>query len=216
MPSKPPHPIRLPLWRLLVLCCSLTVLPSQAEKADRDQPMQIEADSMRHDETRQLTQFTGQVLATKGTLILRAARMDVQQDAQGRQVATLWAAPKERVFFRQKREGLNEFTEGEAEQVTYDNQADIITLTRRAEVRILRDAQVADRLTGHTIVFNNVTEVVTVDGSPRGTEGVSSSGEQRVRATLTPRSAAGQAPDPSPASQPALRTSPALTPRTTP
>ena len=216
MPSKPHHPIRLPLWRLLVLCCCLAVLPSQAEKADRDQPMQIEADSMRHDETRQLTQFTGRVLATKGTLILGAARMDVQQDAQGRQVATLWAAPKERVFFRQKREGLNEFTEGEAEQVTYDNQADIITLTRRAEVRILRDTQVADRLTGHTIVFNNVTEIMTVDGSPRSTEGVNSPGEQRVRATLTPRSAAGQTPDTPPTSQPALRTSPALAPRTTP
>jgi lipopolysaccharide export system protein LptA len=180
-------------------------MPSHAEKADRDQPMNIEADSMRHDQARQLTQFTGKVLATKGTLVLRAARMEVQQDAQGRQVARLWAAPSERVFFRQKREGLNEFTEGEAEQITYDNQADVVTLSQRAEVRILRGNQLADQLNGHTIVFNNTSEVMTVDGQAASGPG------QRVRAILTPRNT-----PPSPTSNaptaPVLRASPGLVP----
>ncbi len=205
MPLKTPSPIRLFFWSLLALCASLLALPIHAEKADREQPMQIEADSMRHDEARQLTQFLGKVQATKGTLVLRAARMEVQQDAKGRQVARLWAAPSERVFFRQKREGVNEFTEGEAEQVTYDNQADIITLSQRAEVRILRGNQVADQLNGHTIVFNNTSEVMTVDGQAANGSG------QRVRAILTPRNTT-PAPAANPASAPALRTSPGLTP----
>jgi lipopolysaccharide export system protein LptA len=205
MPCKTPSFIRTAFWGLVALCASLLALPSQAEKADRDQPMHIEADSMRHDEARQLTQFTGKVQATKGTLVLRAARMEVQQDDKGRQVARLWAAPSERVFFRQKREGVNEFTEGEAEQVTYDNQADLITLSQRAEVRILRGNQVADQLHGHTIVFNNTSEVVTVDGQTANNAG------QRVRAILTPRSAPS-APAPNSPVAPALRTSPGLTP----
>ncbi|MFY7982285.1 MAG: lipopolysaccharide transport periplasmic protein LptA [Limnohabitans sp.] len=189
---------------ILALCISLMAWPCFAEKADRDKPMQIEADSMRHDEAKLLTQFTGKVLATKGTLILRAARMEVQQDSQGRQVAKLWAAPNERVFFRQKREGLNEFTEGEAEEVTYDNQADIVTLMRRAEVRILRGTEVANQLQGHTILFNNTTEVVTVDGQP------SQSAERRVRATLVPR--AKTADTTPPAMSPTLRSSPGTAP----
>jgi lipopolysaccharide export system protein LptA len=205
MPSTTKPFFLLPLWCWVALCASLLALPSQAEKADRDQPMHIEADSMRHDEARQLTQFTGKVQATKGTLVMRAARMEVQQDAKGRQVAKLWAAPSERVFFRQKREGVNEFTEGEAEQVTYDNQADIITLNQRAEVRILRGSQVADQLNGHTIVFNNISEVMTVDGQAANGAG------QRVRAILTPRNAAS-APTASSPTAPALRTSPGLTP----
>lgn len=205
MPLTTPSSLRLALWCLLAVCASLLALPSRAEKADRDQPMQIEADSMRHDEARQLTQFTGKVQAIKGTLVLRAARMEVQQDAKGRQVARLWAAPSERVFFRQKREGVNEFTEGEAEQVTYDNQADIITLSQRAEVRILRGNQVADQLNGHTIVFNNTSEVMTVDGQVANGPG------QRVRAILTPRNAA-PVPAANSASAPALRTSPGLMP----
>jgi lipopolysaccharide export system protein LptA len=205
MPFKTHTLLRLPHWGLLGLCASLLALPCQAEKADRDQPMNIEADSMRHDQARQLTQFTGKVLATKGTLVLRAARMEVQQDSQGRQVARLWAAPSERVFFRQKREGVNEFTEGEAEQVTYDNQADVITLSQRAEVRILRGNQVADQLNGHTIVFNNTSEVMTVDGQAASGTG------QRVRAILSPRNTSA-APTSVVPNAPALRASPGILP----
>ena len=205
MPFKTHTLLRLPHWGLMGLCASLLALPCQAEKADRDQPMNIEADSMRHDQARQLTQFTGKVLATKGTLVLRAARMEVQQDAKGRQVARLWAAPNERVFFRQKREGVNEFTEGEAEQVTYDNQADVITLSQRAEVRILRGNQVADQLNGHTIVFNNTSEVMTVDGQAASGTG------QRVRAILSPRNTSA-APTSAVPTAPALRASPGILP----
>jgi lipopolysaccharide export system protein LptA len=205
MPLKTYSLFRLPFWALLALCASLLALPGHAEKADQDQPMNIEADSMRHDQARQLTQFTGKVQATKGTLVLRAARMEVQQDAQGRQVARLWAAPSERVFFRQKREGVNEFTEGEAEQITYDNQADVVTLSQRAEVRILRGNQLTDQLNGHTIVFNNTSEVMTVDGQTTSGSG------QRVRAILTPRNTP-TAPASATPSAPALRVSPGLAP----
>jgi lipopolysaccharide export system protein LptA len=184
-------------------------LPAWAEKADRDKPMHIEADNMRHDDNKQLTQFNGQVVATKGTLVLRADRMEVQQDSQGKQVARLWAAPNERVFFRQKREGLEEFTEGEAETLTYDNQADVVTLVKRAEVRMLRGTVVADQIQGQTIVFNNTTEVIQVDGR---TQDSPNARDQRVRATLTPRqnpSAPATAPAQT-APRPVLRNSPGL------
>jgi lipopolysaccharide export system protein LptA len=193
-----------PSWAILLLACALSQ-PVLAEKTDRDQPMQVEAERMRHDEARLLTEFTGQVVATKGTLVLRAARMEVQQDAQGRQVAKLWAAPKERVFFRQKREGLNEFTEGEAETLVYDTQADVITLNQGAELRVLRGTVVADQLIGHTIVFNNLTQVMTVDGQATGN---SPNGDRRVRAILSPRTSTTTAP--TPIAAPSLRNSPLL------
>jgi lipopolysaccharide export system protein LptA len=208
MPFKIPFPSNRPVLAMLALCASLLAWPCFAERADRDKPMQIEADSMRHDEARLLTQFTGKVLITKGTLVMRAARMEVQQDSQGRQVARLWAAPQERVFFRQKREGLQEYTEGEAEEVSYDNQTDIVTLTRRAEVRVLRGTEVANKLQGHTIVFNNLTEVITVDGQ------ASQASEQRVRATLVPRAKTGDTS--APAMPPPLRSSPGVAPQTKP
>ena len=174
--------------KLITLLCTLAAIAAQsafAEKADRDKPMNVEADTLKHDDQQQLTIFTGKVLMTKGTLVLKAARMEVKQDGQGNQVAKLWAAPGERIFFRQKREGLDEYTEGEAETVIYNSQADTLTLTQRAELRLLRGALVADRIQGQQILVNNTTEIFTVDGKANVTGSPNDS--QRVKATNTPR-----------------------------
>ncbi len=173
-------------FHLILLFCSwaavFTATGAHAEKADRDKPMNIEADTLKHDDQQQLTTFTGKVQMTKGSLVLKAHRMEVKQDGQGNQVAKLWAEPGERIFFRQKREALEEFTEGEAETAVYNSQADTLTLTSRAELRLLRGTVVADRIQGQQILVNNTTEVFTVDGKPN-----TGSGNQRVKATITPR-----------------------------
>ena len=174
----------------------------QAEQADRNKPMHVEADKMQHEESRQLTLLTGKVQAVKGTLVMRAARMEVQQNAQGQQIAHFWAEPGQRVFFRQKREGLDEFIEGESVSAVYDSQQDLMTLTDRAEVRILRAGRLADQMSGQRIVYNNTTEVLNVDGQAQGVTGRST----RVRAVLAPKAEAS-APA---AAGPALKISPAL------
>ena len=187
------------------LSWGLLCAPVHAEKADKDKPMNIEADKMRHDEGLKLTQFNGNVVAVKGTLVIRADRMEVQEDGKGQQLAQFWAAPKQRVFFRQKREGVDEYTEGEAETAIYDKQADQMTLVQRAEGRILRGTEVANRVTGEKIVFNNTTEVMTVDGQAKG-QAANGRGE-RVRAVITPRK---EGTDTAPVQAPVLRTSPSL------
>jgi len=174
-----------------------------AEQADRLKPMQVEADKMQHDETRQLTVLTGNVQAVKGTLVMRAARMEVQQDSKGQQVARFWAEPGQRVFFRQKREGLDEFVEGEAVQAVYDSRQDLMTLTDRAEMRTLREGRLADQIQGQRIVYNNSTEVVNVDGRLQGSDS-----RQRARAVLAPKLSAS---DPAAALPvPPLKSSPQL------
>ena len=194
-------------FHLVLLLSSLaavfTATGAHAEKADRDKPMNIEADALKHDDQQQLTTFTGKVQMTKGSLVLKAHRMEVKQDGQGNQVAKLWAEPGERIFFRQKREALEEFTEGEAETAVYNSQADTLTLTTRAELRLLRGNVVADRIQGQQILVNNTTEVFTVDGKPN-----TGSGNQRVKATITPRPKTSDVP--ATLSGPALKPSPRI------
>ena len=176
--------MKFPLALTLLTLAALGAPPlAMAEKADKSKPMFIEADALKHDESSKTTTFTGAVNVTKGSLVLRAAKMVVAQDAAGKQVAQMWAAPGERAFFRQKREGLDEFTEGEAETVIYDSEADKITLTGRSELRTYQGTRLSDRVQGHLIVYNNTAEVFTVDPQSK----TSGTAPTRIKAMLTPR-----------------------------
>ncbi len=184
----------------LALAAMLAVSPAAAERADRDQPMRIEADALRYENAERLSTFTGNVVVTKGTIIMRGAELQVRQDEAGNQFAAMTAAAGKRAFFRQKREGVNEFIEGESEVIDYDSITDTVHLRRRAALRRLAGEALQDEVHGALIVYNNRTEVYTVDGAPRTAAPGAAAGRSRVSATLGPRSLA-----PAPAASAALR-----------
>lgn len=172
----------LPVVLALSLALPATVL---AEKADRDKPMNVEADSLRYDDLRQVSVFTGKVVLTKGSIVIRGARLEVRQDPDGFQYGIVTAEPGKRAFYRQKREGLDEYIEGESEVIDYDGKADRVKFIRQAELRRLRGATMADEMIGSLITYENTTDVFTVDGGP-----ASPRPGGRVRAVLGPREAA--------------------------
>jgi len=93
---------------------------AHAERADNDKPLNIEADNMTYDDLKQVNIFTGHVVATKGTIIIKADRVDVTQDPQGYQYATGTSTGNNLSYFRQKRDGLDEYIEGNAVRIDYD------------------------------------------------------------------------------------------------
>lgn len=181
---------RLPAWCLLAALCSAPT--AHAEKADRDKPMNAEADALRYDDARQTSVFTGNVIITKGTIVIRGARVEVRQDTAGNQFGV---ATGQRAFFRQKREGVDEFIEGEALRIDYDSRADTVKFTGDAVMRRFKGTQLNDETLGNVIVYNNTTDVFTVDGGEAARGPGNPSG--RVRAMLTPNpkpAPPGQAP----------------------
>ena len=157
-----------------------------AEKADRDKPFNIEADSLVHDELKQISIFKGRAVLTKGSMQMRGERIEIRQDPDGYQFGLILPEPNKRSFFRQKREGVDEFIEGEALRIDYDGRADQVILNDQAEVRRYRGAVLADQMTGKRIVYNNLSDVFTIDGQKAGETGKSTGA--RVRATQAPRS----------------------------
>jgi lipopolysaccharide export system protein LptA len=178
----------IPLMTATWLCLAGVAL---AEKADRNKPMNIEADSLRYDDLKQVSVFTGRVVLTKGTIVIRSDRLEVRQDPDGYQFGLATGSADKLAFYRQKREALDEFIEGEGETITYDGKADTVTFRRKAQLRRLRGSTVADEITGGNIVYENLTDLFTVDGvannGPTGALG--SAG--RVRVMLTPKPEAG-------------------------
>lgn len=181
------HPFATLLACVFGALSSGTVL---AEKADRDKPMNVEADSLRYDDVNQTSVFTGKVVISKGTILIRGARVNVRQDSQGYQYGVVTAEPGKLAYFKQKREGLDEFIEGEADVIEYDGKADRVKFVKRAELRRLRGANVADEMTGSLITYDNSNDVFTVDGGPGGSSSAPGVPAGRIRAVLSPRASA--------------------------
>lgn len=156
--------------------------------------MNIEADALRHDDARQLSVFTGRVLITKGTIQIRGQQVEVRQDAQGNQFGVITASEQESAFFRQKREGVDEYIEGEAQRIEYDGKADTVTFLRGAQLRRLRGATLADRVSGAVIVYDNARDLFTVDGGANSPAAAVGGTGTRVRAMLSPKPEADSPP----------------------
>ncbi|AVO40857.1 lipopolysaccharide transport periplasmic protein LptA [Simplicispira suum] len=200
-------------WALAAALCALTAPPALAEKSDRNQPMNIEADQLKHDELQQTSVFTGRVVVTKGSIVLRGARLEVRQDADGYQSVVVTGGGGKRAFFRQKRDTAagapEEFIEGEGETIEYSGKADTVRFITRAELRRFRAGDLSDEITGDVIVYNNLTDVFTVDGRNTGkSPGDAGGSGGRVRAILAPRDATPATPAvPAPGPTPELKPS---------
>ena len=207
------HPAFVFAWKQVLLLALLLAFvlaagSARAEKADRDKPMNAEADALRYDDLKQTSVFTGNVVITKGTTLIRGGRVEVSQDAEGFQRATITATPGKLAFYRKKRDGVDEFIEGEAERIDYDSRPDTVRFIGRAVMRrmVSGGAVLADETMGSVIAYDNTTDVFSVDGTAseasRSNNPANPGG--RVRAMLAPRNAAS-APAAVPAN-PAVKT----------
>jgi lipopolysaccharide export system protein LptA len=189
----------------LALLLSGIASTALAEKADRAKPMNIEADAMRYDDLKQTSVFTGSVSVTKGTIVIRGARIDVRQDPEGYQYGVVTAVPGKLAYYKQKRDaGTDEWIEGEAEVIEYDSRADNVKFIRRAVMRRLIGTTPNDESSGPLIVYDQSNDTFTVNGSPAppGASIAAGAPSGRVKAILTPKPAASAPAQPA-ASAPA-------------
>lgn len=159
---------------LLALCIGLLASPAHAEKADRDKPVNLEADTVTLDDIRKVSVYQGNVILSQGTLMLRADRVQVTQSAGGLDKVVATGRP---VSFRQKLDGHEEFIEGYAGRIEYNGTTNQLELIGEARLR-----RGADELRGAQISYNANTEFYKVVGqadaqAPAG----------RVRAVIRPK-----------------------------
>lgn len=160
--------------------------PALAERADRDKPTVVDADQLVADDLKQTNVFSGNVILTKGTMVIRADRLTVREDPEGYQFGTALADSGKLVSYRQKREGLNQYIDGVAERMEYDGKTEKIKLFNRAVMKRLEGSAEADEVRGAMIEYDSRTEIYTVMGTataPGATGG-------RVRAVIQPRNKA--------------------------
>lgn len=130
----------------------VSVLPisAHAEKADREKPINLEADKVTLDDNQKVSVFEGNVILTQGTTKITAAKITVRQEKDGSQKATSIGKP---ATFRTKRDGVDEYVDGSAEKIEYDSKTDKVELHTNAWLR--RDK---DEVRGNYVSYEGSTE----------------------------------------------------------
>ncbi|HWR76447.1 MAG TPA: lipopolysaccharide transport periplasmic protein LptA [Thiobacillus sp.] len=167
-----------------LLCAALLASPAHAEKTDRDKPVNLEADVVTLDDIKKISVYQGNVILSQGTLMLRADRVQVTQNASGLDKLSATGRP---ATFRQKLDGRDEFIEGFADRIEYDSVNSQLEMIGQAQLR-----RGSDELRGAQISYNANTEFYKVVGQP---DAKTPAG--RVRAVIRPKPRADQ-----PAAQP--------------
>jgi lipopolysaccharide export system protein LptA len=167
--------------KLLVLTLLLFISPlSYAEHADRDKPIDIDADQVLVDDAKQISTFTGSVVLTQGTMVIRGDKVVVVQDKAGFKHGTAYGHA---ASFRQKREGLDEYVEGYGERIEYDTHADTVDFYIKAKV-----TRAQDEVRGEHVTYNSKTEIFQADSKDAAAgDGAS----RRVHAVLHPKPKTG-------------------------
>ena len=199
MPCHAGPPNRLFAAGLLLGMAALAAAPALGERADRFKPTNVESDKLQYDDLKQISIFTGAVVLTRGTITLKGDRLILSQDPEGYQRGTVTGRL---ASFRQKRDGVDEWVEGYAEDIKYDGKTEKVRLTRKAKVRRLEGTRVVDEIDGAVIVYDSLTEQFEVDG--RTPAGPPAPGTGRVRVVIQPRlGEPGSSPSSTPSATPA-------------
>lgn len=151
-----------------------------AEASDRDQPIELEADTVSVNDAKKISVYTGNVILNQGTLQIKADKMIVREDQDGFQHSTCFGSPNAPTTFKQKQTGKNEWMQGSGQRIEYNARMDKVQLYTNAWVKRGEDV-----VTGDYISYDANAEYAEVIGgtkaNPKGTA------NSRVKAVIQPK-----------------------------
>lgn len=176
----------------LAVAAAILVLASsaQAERADKEKPINLEADRISMDDINKVQIFEGNVVMTQGTMQIRTSKLVVTQDADGFQKGVATGGPDGLARFRQKREGKDDFVEGEAERIVHEARSEKTEFFVRAWIKSGQD-----EVKGHYISYEAPTEKYLVTNAGGTTKSATGESQARVRAIIQPRNKGTPAED---------------------
>jgi len=154
------------------------VVAAASAVRDRDAPLLFDAGQMKIDAKRKVRLLTGDVQLTRGSFELKSQQVELRETAQGGDFAVATSAPGLQAHFRQRREGMDEVIDGQADRIEYDAKTEIVRLIGNAVLKRLRGNSITDEVSGQTIIYEHLRETFEVQGSGAGS---------RVKGVVTPQ-----------------------------
>jgi len=154
-------------WLFLALLLAAPTLATALE-SDKDQPIQIEADSVDIDDGKGTSTYKGNVELTQGSIRITADRVTITQHQGQSDHVEAVGSP---VTFRQRTEGAKGIIKGRAKRAEYDANSEMLYLIDEAVLTQGSDSFKSDRIT-----YDRARSVVKA--------GASAKGKKRVRVTI--------------------------------
>jgi lipopolysaccharide export system protein LptA len=158
---------------------------ASAERADSLKPVNIEYDKADIDLVTQTYIATGNVIITRGTMILKSDRAEVREAPDSYRTFILTAAPGKLATFRQKRDGGPDlWAEGHAHRIEYDERADLTKLFQNAAIKQIEGKKVMQEINNEFISYDSRNEVLQGQNNAAGAD---KKGAGRGSMTFAPR-----------------------------
>jgi lipopolysaccharide export system protein LptA len=169
---------------ITLICILLFVLPTQllALSSDRQQPINLEADAADIDELKGISVYTGNVILTQGSMVIKANKLTLYTDKNNElEKAVALGNSKKLASFKQRQEGKTEDFKARAQTLIYLLTKNKIHLLKHAYVQ-----QSGDTFRGDKIIYDTKNETI-VASSIKSKNGQPVAGSGRITITIQPK-----------------------------
>jgi lipopolysaccharide export system protein LptA len=157
-----------------LLACLLLPVQAIALSTDKDKPMNIEADRVDIDDEKGISTFRGNVIMTRGSVIIKGDEVKVYRD-KAKELDKVHSTGNP-AHFQQRPEGKPDDVIAEGRELFYDAVKEILIIRRQGKV-----IQGGDTFHGEHIVYDSKRDKVEARGSKNG-----NGKKGRVQMTLQP------------------------------
>ena len=140
---------------LLSLSAALGSASALALPNDRDQPIRIQADNAQLDDKKGIATYTGDVIITQGSMMIKGNTVTITRSASG-DIDVVTSVGNLAYFEQQQSAAKPDKMHGYAVQIQYQALKDLVVLTDRAKV--INEGNTTE---GEKIVYNTKSQVAT-------------------------------------------------------
>lgn len=173
---------------LLAFTLSSTAVTAQTAEPEAEPDTLILSDTLHYDDIKRESVFVGNVIMTRGLLVLHSDRLTMREDDQGFQYGTATVTTTDRVRIRQEKPEKFELIKAEGLRAEYNSKTDELIMIGQAIITRYICGKPFDSVRGDRVVYHQDTETYEAFG---GTQ--SAAENKRVRSIMRPRAKADAA-----------------------
>ena len=160
-----------PIFLLIVIWSSV----HGVDRPNNQQPLQIDANSIQHNDARAVTEFIGNVVLIRGDLTLKGDSLILNQTEDGLSFGKVKGSP---AVFQTRRTVEDGWVKGQATELDYDERNSTFLLKGDARLIRLENGKIKEEVSGDELSYNSDSEIYKAITEP---------GETRTRMTVIPK-----------------------------